>query len=129
MFLVFGLNGFLQFLPAPPHSGTAAMYLGGLAASGYFFPLLKGVEVLVGLTLLSGRFVALSLLVLAPIVLNIVLFHAFLAPQGTLIGLVALALGLYLAYRERAAYAPLFRSRSSVELETCAHHDKAAYTA
>ncbi len=88
LFLLFGLNGFLQFLPMPPHEGAAATFMGGLAAAGYFFPLLKGTEVVVGALLLSGRFVPLALTVLAPITLNIVAFHLFLAPEG--MGLVAL---------------------------------------
>ena len=45
IFLIFGLNGFLQFLPMPEMSGAAGAYMGGLAGSGYFFPLLKGLEV------------------------------------------------------------------------------------
>ena len=68
IFTVFGLNGFLHFIPAPPPSGLAAVFVGGLGASGYFFPLLKGTAVAVGLLLLSNRFVPLALTVLAPIV-------------------------------------------------------------
>src|SRR5690606_5513367 len=78
-FVVFGLNGFLQFLPQPALEGDAATYMGGLAAAGYFFPLLKATEIVAGIALLSGRFVPLALTVLAPIVLQIFAFHAFLA--------------------------------------------------
>jgi hypothetical protein len=42
IFFVFGLNGFLHFIPQPPPTGLAAVFAGGLGASGYFFPLLKG---------------------------------------------------------------------------------------
>jgi hypothetical protein len=113
-FTLFGLNGFFHFLPAPPPSeGPAAAFLGGLASSGYFFPLLKGTEVIAGLLLLSNRFVPLALTVLAPIVLNIVAFHAFLAPGGMAMSVFVTALGIYLAYSERAAFAPLLRARSS----------------
>ena len=113
IFAVFGLNGFLHFIPQPPPAGLAAVFVGGLGASGYFFPLLKGTEVLVGLALLSNRFVPLALTVLAPIVVNIVAFHAFLAPAGVALPLVILALGLFLAYTERAVFAPLLRARGS----------------
>jgi len=112
IFTVFGLNGFLHFIPAPAPSGLAAVFVGGLGASGYFFPLLKATEVIAGLLLLSNRFVPLALTVLAPIVVNIVAFHAFLAP-GIALPLVIVALGLYLAYTERAAFAPLLQARSS----------------
>lgn len=110
-FFVFGLNGFLHFLPQPTHEGVSAAFLGGLAASGYFFPLLKGTEVLAGLLLLSNRFVPLALTVLAPIVVNILAFHAFLSP-GIGLPLVLTALGIYLAYTERAAFAPILRAKS-----------------
>ncbi|MDF3071503.1 MAG: hypothetical protein K0R38_7104 [Polyangiaceae bacterium] len=112
VFFVFGLNGFLHFIPQPPPSGAVATFVGGLAASGYFFPLLKGTEVVAGLLLLSNRYVPLALTVLAPIVLNIVAFHAFLAPAGMALPLAIVALGAYLAYTERAVFAPLLRAKS-----------------
>jgi hypothetical protein len=113
IFTVFGLNGFLHFLPMPAPSGLAAVFMGGLGATGYFFPLLKGTEVVAGLLLLSNRYVPLALTVLAPVVLNIVLFHAFLAPAGIVLPLVIVALGVYLAYTERAVFAPLLQARSN----------------
>jgi hypothetical protein len=113
IFTIFGLNGFLQFLPMPAPIGLAAVFVGGLGASGYFFPLLKGTEVLMGLLLLSNRFVPLALTILAPIVVNIVAFHAFLAPAGVILPLAIVALGVYLAYTERKVFAPLLQARSS----------------
>jgi hypothetical protein len=112
IFFVFGLNGFLQFLPMPAPTGPAATFVGGLAATGYFFPLLKGTEVIAGLLLLGNRYLRLALVVLAPIVVNIVAFHAFLAPAGIALPLVIVALGVYLAYTERAVFAPLLRART-----------------
>lgn len=113
LFTVFGLNGFFHFLPQSPPSGLAAVYVGGLAASGYMFPLIKGTEVIVGLLLLGNRFVPLALTVLAPIVVNILAFHLFLAPAGLVLPLVVTALGVYLAWTERAVFAPFFHARSS----------------
>src|SRR5688572_30206690 len=113
IFTVFGLNGFLGFLPMPPPEGLAAVFMGGLGATGYFFPLLKGTEVVAGLLLLGNRFVPLALTVLAPIVLNIVAFHLFLAPAGMVLPLIMTALGVYLAYTERAVFAPLLCARSA----------------
>lgn len=113
VFTVFGLNGFIHFLPQPAPVGPAAAFLGGLGASGYMFPLIKGTEVLAGVLLLAGRYVPLALTVLAPVVLNIVLFHAFLDPQALALPLVLLGLGLYLAWTERSSFALLFKARSA----------------
>ena len=107
VFLVFGLNGFLHFLPQPPAPQPAMAFAGALAASGYFFPLLKATEVVAGALLLLG-FVPIALTLLAPIVVNIVAFHVFLAPGNyAVVGLV-LAAEIYLAVVHRAAFAPLF---------------------
>ncbi len=106
VFFVFGLNGFLQFLPMPPMEGGAADFMGALAAAGYMFPLIKGTEVVAGLMLLSGRFVPLALTLLAPITVNILLFHAVLQGVSTIgmsLFLIALQVGLAYAYREHFA--------------------------
>ena len=112
VFTVFGLNFFLHFLPTPPPPPRAGAFAGALFASGYLFPLLKTTEVVAGLLLLGGRFVPLALAVLAPIVINIVGFHLFLAPSGIALPLVVLALELYLAWTYRAAFAPMLRART-----------------
>lgn len=110
-FFVFGLNGFLQFLPQPPMSGAPADFLGALFVTGYMFPLIKGTEVLAGALLLSNRFVPLALTLLAPILVNIVAFHALLAGGGLGLPLVLLALEVALAYFYRDAFAPMLRAR------------------
>lgn len=112
VFTVFGLNFFLHFLPTPPPPPRAGAFAGALFASGYLFPLLKTTEVVAGLLLLGGRFVPLALAILAPIVINIVGFHLFLAPSGIALPLVVLALELYLAWTYRAAFAPMLRART-----------------
>jgi len=112
IFLVFGLNGFFHFLPQPPAPPRAIAFAGALAASGYLFPLLKATEVVAGALLLLG-FVPIALTLLAPIVVNIVAFHVFLAPGNyAVVGLV-LAAEIYLALVHRAAFAPLFAHRSA----------------
>ncbi len=97
IFFVFGLNGFLNFLPAQPMPEPAMNFVMGLVGTGYMMPLIKGFEVLAGALLLSGFFVPLALLFLAPIVVNILLFHAILSP-GLAVPLVILVLGLIVAY-------------------------------
>ncbi|HET7545971.1 MAG TPA: DoxX family protein [Polyangiaceae bacterium] len=111
-FLVFGLNGFLHFLPQPPMSGPPADFAGALFATGYMFPLIKGTEVIASLLLLSNRFVPLALTILAPVLVNIVAFHAFLAPAGLALPIVLIALELYLARSYRDAFAPMLHART-----------------
>lgn len=113
VFTVFGLNGFFHFLPQPPSTPAAMSFAGALFATGYFFPLLKGTEVVAGLLLLGNRYVPLALTVLAPIIVNIVAFHAFLAPQGIGIALVVLLAELFLAWSYRDAFAPMLEARVS----------------
>jgi hypothetical protein len=110
-FFVFGLNGFLHFLPPPPLPAAAGSFLGALVATGYMFPLIKGTEVLAGALLLGNRFVPLALALLAPVLVNIVAFHAALAPAGLALPLVLITAELYLAYAYRAAYAPMLRAQ------------------
>jgi uncharacterized membrane protein YphA (DoxX/SURF4 family) len=112
VFLIFGLNGFLNFIPQPPVMPERVMaFVGALMATGYMFPLIKGVEVLGGVLLLSNRFVPLALALLAPNVVNIVAFHLFLAPGEIVLAIVVLALEVYLAWCYRDAYAPMLRAR------------------
>lgn len=109
-FFVFGLNGFLGFLPNPPHAGPAGALLGAFAASGYLFPFIKGTELIAGALLLAGVAVPFALVILAPVTLHIVAFHLFLEPATLAPGLVLMALQLYVAWSYRSVYAPLFAS-------------------
>jgi uncharacterized membrane protein YphA (DoxX/SURF4 family) len=112
VFTVFGLNFFLHFLPTPPAPPRAAAFGGALFASGYLFPLMKTVEVATGVLLLAGLFVPLALALLAPIVVNIVAYHLFLAPAGLGVPLAVLVAEVYLAWTYRAAFAPMLRLRT-----------------
>jgi hypothetical protein len=114
VFTVFGLNGLLHFLPQPPLSGTAAQFTGGLAVSGYFFPLLAATETLAGLALLTRRFVPLALIVLAPIIVNIVAFHVFVEPAGLLVAVLVVGLEVFLAWSYRAAFRPVLRAQDAL---------------
>ena len=113
VFLVFGLNGFLQFIPQPPMSERAGAFMGALAATGYMFPLIKGVEVIAGALLLSNRFVPLALAILAPNIVNIVLFHGVFAPGGLGVALFVLALELFTAWSYRDAYSGMLHARTT----------------
>lgn len=115
IFVVFGLNFFLGFLPEQPTPPEGAQaFLGGLAASGYIFPVIKTIEVAAGIALLTNRFVPLALTLLAPIIFNIAAFHFLLAPAYAM-PLFLIALELYLAWTHRAAFAPMLRAKSDAE--------------
>src|SRR5580700_1213463 len=80
-FLVFGLNGFLNFLPMAMPPGPAGQYIGVLFMSHYLHVVFL-LEVIGGVLLLSGQFIPLGLVLLGPVLFNILLFHAFLFPAG-----------------------------------------------
>lgn len=83
LLLVFaGLNKFFGFAPNPPHNEAATAFMMALAATHYMLPIIAVVEIVCGAAFLAGRFVALAAVVLAPVALNIVLFHGLLDPAG-----------------------------------------------
>lgn len=97
--LIFVGSGIAFFFTTPPPlEGPMADFFNGMSATGYFFYLLKGTEIICGLMLLSGMFVPLALVVLAPVVLNIFLVHAFMAPEGLIVACVIGALEIFLAF-------------------------------
>ncbi len=114
VFFVFGLNGFFHFIPQPKDamSEGATALLTGFMKSGYMMPLLFGTQTLVGALLLLNCFVPLALALIAPVVVNIVAFHLFLAPSGLPIAFVVLALELFLAWSYRRVYAPMLAMRA-----------------
>ncbi|HKB56646.1 MAG TPA: DoxX family protein [Lacunisphaera sp.] len=112
MFTVFGLNGFLHFIPAPMPTGIAGQYIGALFVSNYLAAVFA-LELLAGVLLLANRFVRAALVILAPILVNIALFHACMAPAGFAPAVIAVALWSVVFYRERAAFAPLLAARSA----------------
>jgi len=109
VFFVFGLDGFLGLIPLPPLPTPAAQFIQTMQSSGYLFYLVKGTEVVVGALLLSGRFVPLALVLLSPVIVNIVLFHAFLnAPHEVVVPMVFFGLHLFLIWQYRKYYESLF---------------------
>jgi uncharacterized membrane protein YphA (DoxX/SURF4 family) len=110
IFLVFGLNGFLHFIPMPAPTGIAGQYLGALFVSHYLAAVFA-LEAVAGALLLANRFVRAALTILAPILVNVVLFHAFMAPSGYAPALVSVVLWSVLFLRERAAFSPLLMAK------------------
>lgn len=113
-FLIFGLDGFLHFVPPPsepPPQGAMKLAV-ALIESGYLFELIKGTEVLVGVLLLTNRFTPLALALVAPVIVNIFAFTAFLAPSGIIIPIALVVLELYLAWHYRARFRPMLVARA-----------------
>ncbi|WP_331960094.1 DoxX family membrane protein [Candidatus Binatus sp.] len=108
VFLVFGLNGLLHFMPNPPEPPPAAAFFGALWQTHYMFALISGTQVLGGALLVLGVAVPFALVILAPVLVNIVAFHLFLSPAMLPMALVMAALEAILAWHYRAAFAPLF---------------------
>jgi putative oxidoreductase len=110
MFVVFGLNAFLQFMPAPPPKGLAGDFTKALFVSGYFY-VIAVLQIAGGALLLVGRFVPLGLTLLGPVIVNILLFHIFLEPAGLVIALVVSASALFLLWAYRGAFAGLVKAK------------------
>ena len=115
LFLVTGLNGFLNFLPQPksPMPEGAVAFVGALMKSGYMFPMIVGTQLIVGVLLLINRFVPLALALIAPVVVNIFAFHIFLAPSGLGISVVVLVLEIYLAWAYRKSFSSMLAMRTT----------------
>ncbi len=113
-FFIFGLNGFLQFIPQPktPMPEGAVAFAGALMKTGYMFPLIAGTQLLVGVLLLVNRFVPLALVLIMPVLVNIIAFHIFLQPAGIGPGVFFLVLELYLAWVYRKAFLPMLAMRA-----------------
>ena len=110
IFVVFGSNTFLHFLPMPPPpEGLVGDYLRVFVASGYIY-VIGAMQILGGLLLLIGRFVPLGLTILAAIIFNIWVFHMLMAPEGFPPALVVTLLELFLLWRYRDSFAGLLRA-------------------
>ncbi len=107
IFTVFSINFFVPFLPMPEPTPEAGAFLGALMDSGYMFYFIKIVELVGGIMLLIGICIPFALLLLAPIVVNIFLFHIFLDPAGFLMGLFIFFLELYLLYHYRSVFSKI----------------------
>jgi hypothetical protein len=110
LFTVFGLNGFLHFIPQPPPTGLAGQYIGALFVSHYLVVVFL-VQLVGGLLLLVNRYVPLALLLLGPVLVNILLFHSFMAPAGLPMALFAIVLWFAIFASVRKAFRGVFAQR------------------
>ena len=108
IFVVFGLNAFLHFIPMPPPEGLAGDFMKALFVSHYFY-VVAVLQIAGGAILLLGRFVPLGLTLLSPVIVNILLFHIFLQPAGLPLAVVVGAFALLLLWANRQAFSGLFK--------------------
>ncbi|MDN5204297.1 hypothetical protein QQ008_23090 [Fulvivirgaceae bacterium BMA10] len=104
VFFLFGLNGFFDFLPHTPPPAEAEAF-----TAAYFFPFVKVIETVCGALLLFNRFVPLAIAVITPVVINILLFHLFLDPQGLVIAIPLVAFNSLLMLGYRDAFRPMLK--------------------
>src|ERR1700736_3591079 len=113
IFLVFGLNGFLHFIPMPPPTGVAGRVFVAVFSSPYLGVFIFGVQVIGGLLLLINRFVPLALVLLGPVIVNIFFVHAFMAPAGLPLAILVVILWSILAVRNKQYLAGIFVQRTN----------------
>ena len=117
IFLVFGLNGFLHFIPMPPPPpGTAAaQFFGALYTSNYLVVIFL-LQIVGAILLLINRYVPLALTILAPIIFNIFFFHCLMAPSGLPLALVVTILWVLVFLSVRSAFAGLWQQRIAAQV-------------
>jgi putative oxidoreductase len=110
LFTVFGLNGFLHFIPMQPPTGLAGQYMGALFVS-HFLVVVFLLQLIGGVLLMVNLFVPLALMLLGPVLVNILLFHTFMAPEGLPMVLFAIVLWLIVFAGVRRAFVGVFVQR------------------
>jgi putative oxidoreductase len=110
IFLIFGLNGFLHFLPSTLPSGTAGQFVGALFVSHYLVVVFV-LQIVSAILLLTNRYVPLALVLLGPIIVNILLFHLLMAPSGLALAIVVMVLWILVFLSVRSAFAGLLQQR------------------
>jgi putative oxidoreductase len=111
IFVVFGLNGFLNFIKGPMPSGLAAQFVGALVLSHYFW-VVAAIQVAGGVLLLVNRYVPLALVLLGPVIVNIILYHVFLNLSGATLAAVVTVLWFIVFYGKRQYFSGIFAQRT-----------------
>jgi putative oxidoreductase len=115
IYLVFGLDYFLHFIPYQPlHTGKTGAFIAGLKGIGYFYPMIKVIQIAGGLSLLFNRYAPFFAVVLFPISLNVLLFHTILVPSGWLMGVTLMAPNVLLGYGYRKYYSGMFTAKAVI---------------
>lgn len=109
LFLFASVTYLFNLITPPEPTGAMKIFSDGLEASVYIMPVVKVIELLCGLAFVSGFFVPLAAVLISPIIVNILLVHAFLAPSGLPSAIFLVLANLFIAYYYRDRYKPLFK--------------------
>ncbi|MDA9368255.1 DoxX protein [Flavobacteriaceae bacterium] len=107
--LIFGMNKFIAFIPIFDMAPAAANFMESLNSTGYVLYVVASLELLIGGLLLFKKWVPFALILLAPIVVNILLFHLFLDVSGMLVAVLMVAITGVLIYKYWKSYSSLFQ--------------------
>ncbi len=108
VFIVFGVNGFLHFIPQPPPPSDLAKQYFNVMFNSHYLVFVFALQLLAGALFLFRRTVPLALTVAGPLIVNILLFHALMDPKGIVPGLVVTALWFVIFWQFRAAFYGIF---------------------
>jgi putative oxidoreductase len=123
IFLVFGLHGFLHFIPMPPPSGVAGQFLGSMFVTKYLL-FVFAIQLIGGVLLLINRYVPLALTILGPIIVNILLFHGLMNPDGLGLALLVTILWAVVFASVRSAFAGIFQARFEITPASVPHRTR-----
>ena len=108
IFIVFGLNGFLHFLPMKPPSSDLARQFFTVMSASHYLSVVFALQLIAGVLFLFPRTVPLALIIAGPLIVNILLFHVLMDPGGIVPGLVVTALWFIIFWQFRAAFDGIF---------------------
>lgn len=108
LFIFASVSFFLKLAPEPVTTGDFKAFQIGLVASSYLIPLAKGIELLCGISFLTGKYVTLANIVILPVTLNILMINYFMSPETLPIGIAVFLGNLFLIYSYRKNYKTVF---------------------
>src|SRR5215213_10946574 len=111
LFLFASIPVLLNLFPPPELTGKTKIFMEGVGASGYLFPLIKITELLCGIAFVSGFFVPLATVVIAPIIVNIFFTHLFIDTAGLPVAIALVLANIFLAYANWNKFKPLLEAK------------------
>lgn len=112
IYVIFGLNFFFQFIPMPPPPENMGALMGALMSTGYMMYLVKMIEIVCGALLIANLFVPLSMILLAPITINIFLIHLMMAPAGLGLAIPMVVLTAIVAWARWSQFQPVLKMKN-----------------
>ena len=111
LFLFGSITFLFKLFPMPEMSGNIKVFMDGINASGYLMTLIKVTELVCGIAFVTGRFVPLATIVIAPVIVNIFLINAFLNPSGLGISIFLVLANIFVAYGNWEKYKPILSAK------------------